>query len=187
MEVKKVLKIIKKELNISIISSIIYIILGIIIVLNPETTLNIVSTTISVLAIIYGMIMTIINIANIREEGNLIFGILLVVMGIALLIYPNSLNVLISLGIGIWFISSSVSRIKFAVLLKDIKELNWLIVLISAIITLLIGISFIFTPLSSAVALTTASAILMIVYSIIDIFEILFIKKNIKIIEKVLE
>lgn len=181
------LSIIKKELNMSIIASIIYAILGIIIVTNPETTLNIVSIVISISAIIYGIIVTIINIANIKEERNLIFGILLIVLGIALLIYPNSLTVLISLGVGIWFISNSISRIKLAILLKDVEELNWLIILVSAIITLLIGISFIFTPLISAITVTIISGILMVVYSIVDIFEIIFIKKNINVIQKVLE
>ena len=101
------LEIRKKELNLSIVVSIIYAILGFIIVANPVTTLNIVSYTVSISAIIYGIVITIINVANFKEEGNLLFGILLLVMGIALLIYPSSLNILISLGIGIWFIASS--------------------------------------------------------------------------------
>jgi len=181
------LEIMKKELNVSIIASIIYIILGFVIISNPQTALNIVSYTISISAIIYGIVITVINIANLKEEGNLLFGILLMVMGIALLIYPNSLNVLISLGIGIWFIASSVSRIKFATLLKDVQGINWIIILISAVITLMIGISFIFSPLASAVTLTTISGILMIAYSICDIFEIIFIKRNISDIEKALK
>lgn len=181
------LEIMKKELNVSIIASIIYVILGFIIVSNPQTALNIVSYTISISAIIYGIVITVINIANLKEEGNLIFGILLIVMGIALLIYPSSLNVLISLGIGIWFIASSVSRIKFATLLKDVQGINWIIILVSAVITLMIGVSFIFAPLASAVTLTTISGILMIVYSICDIFEIIFIKRNISEIEKALK
>ena len=181
------LEIRKKELNLSIIVSIIYAILGFIIVANPVTTLNIVSYTVSISAIIYGIVITIINVANFKEEGNLLFGILLLVMGIALLIYPSSLNVLISLGIGTWFIASSVTRIKFATLLKDVQGINWVLIIISAVITLMIGISFIFTPLVSAVTLTTVSGILMIVYSICDIFEIIFIKKHIKEIEKALK
>lgn len=181
------MKILKRELNVSIIVSIIYIILGIIIVSNPVTTLNIVSTSVAILSIIYGIIISIINIANIKEGDNLILGVLLIVLGISLLIYPTSLSILISLGVGISFISSSVNRIKFAVLIKDDKEFNWLIILFSAIITLLIGISFIFTPLLSAVALTAANGILMIVYSICDIIEIFFIKKNINVIETELE
>ena len=181
------LEIMKRELNVSIIASIIYIILGFIVISNPIATLNIVSITISISAIVYGIVITVINIANFKQEGNLLFGILLLVMGISLLIYPSSLNVLISLGIGIWFIASSVSRIKFATLLKDVQGINWIIILISAVITLMIGISFIFTPLASAVTLTTVSGILMIVYSICDIFEIIFIKRNIKEIEKALK
>ena len=181
------LNIVKKELNISIITSIIYIILGIIIVLNPGETITIVCKIIAILAIIYGIIISIINISNLKEEGNLIFGVMLIVIGVSLLIYPNSLSILISLGLGIWFISSSINRIKFAVLVKDVKEFNWLIILCSAIITLLIGIAFIFTPLSTVATLTTIGGILMIVYSICDLFEIIFIKKNIKVIEKVLE
>ena len=181
------LDIIKKELNVSIVTSIIYILLGVVIMLNPGITINIVSRTVAILSIIYGIIISIINIADIKEEGNLIFGILLIVLGISLLIYPSSLSILISLGIGIWFISSSVNRIKFAVLLKDSKEFNWLIILCSAIITLLIGIAFIFTPLASTVAVTTIGGILMIIYSICDMFEIFVIKRNIKVIEKALE
>lgn len=181
------LEIAKKELNVSIIASIIYIILGFIIISNPVTTLNIVSITVAISSIVYGIVITIINIADLKEEGNLIFGILLVVMGIALLIYPRSLNVLISLGIGIWFITSSVSRIKFAALLKNAQGVNWIILLISAVITLIIGITFIFAPLTSAVSLTVASGILMIVYSICDIFEVIFIKRNLSKIEKELQ
>lgn len=180
------LEIVKKELNISIISSIVYAVLGIVVVANPEVTLAVVSTIVAILSIIYGVIVSIINIANIKEGGNLILGIMLIVLGISLLIYPNSLSILISLGIGIWFISSSVNRIKFAVLLKNVQEINWLIILCSAILTLLIGISFIFIPLASAITLTTIGGILIIVYSVCDIFEVIFIKRKIDVIEKVL-
>ena len=179
------LQILKRELNVSIITSIVYVILGIVIVSNPEATLSIVGTTIAILAILYGIIVSIINIANIKEESRLIFGILLIVLGIALLIYPSSLSVLISLGIGIWYITSSVTRIKYSVLLKDIPEMNWVVLLVGAIITLIIGITFVFAPLASAVALTTFSGIMMIIYSVIDIVEVVFIKKNMKEIEEV--
>ena len=181
------LKILKKELNISIITSIIYIILGIVVMCNPETTLDVVGKTIAILSILHGIAIAFINITNLREENTLVFGIISIVMGVILLAYPSSLSILISLGIGIWYIASSVTRIKFAVLLKDVKEVNWILILLGSILTLIIGISFIFTPLSSAVALTTVSGIMMIVYSVIDIFEIIFIKKHIKAIEKVLE
>lgn len=181
------LNILKKELNFSIITSLVYIVLGGIIIFNPVTTLNIVGKIISILAIIYGIIISIINIANLKEEGNLSFGILLIIMGVALLIYPNSLSILLSLGISIWVISSSVSRIKFAILIKEVKDVNWVGILVSAIITLIIGIAFIFTPLSTAVEVTIISGILMIAYALFDIFEVVSVKRNINKIEKVLE
>lgn len=181
------LKILKRELNVSVITSIVYVILGIVIVSNPETTINIVGTVIAALAILYGVIISIISIANIKEESSLVFGVILVVLGIALLIYPSSLSILISLGIGIWYITSSVTRIKYTVLFKDIPEINWKFLLVGAIITLVIGITFIFAPLASAVALTAFSGIMMIIYSIIDIIEVILIKKNMKEIENVWE
>ena len=64
------LEILKKELNISIITSIVYIILGVIIVSNPETTISVVGTIIAILAIIYGIIVSIINMAKIKEENS---------------------------------------------------------------------------------------------------------------------
>lgn len=178
--------IIKKELNVSVIASIIYIILGIIIVLNPAETLKDLGIIIACFIIISGVAITIINITKLRIARNLLFGILLIVMGIALLVHPNSLSLLLSLGVGIWFIASSVSRIELAIMLKDVKGINWLLILIPAIITLLIGISFIFAPLASAVALAIVTGTFMIVYGVFDIFEILCIKKNIKTIEKAL-
>ena len=178
---------IKKELNISIISSIVYIILGIIIFKNPETMLHSISIAIALLAIIYGLIMTIINMSKIEDSTNLTFGILLIVVGISLLIYPNSLSILISLIIGIWFISSSVSRLRLAAMIKDTDEFNWKIILIISIITLLIGISFVFTPLASAIALARITGVLMIIYSVCDISEIVFIKKNITAIQNILK
>lgn len=181
------LKVLKKELNISIITSLVYIALGIVIILNPETIINMIGTIIAVLAISYGVIMTIINLVNIKEETSLVFGVFAIVLGIALLIYPSSLSVLLSLGIGIWFIASSITRLKFAIILKGVPELNWAIILISSLLTLVVGISFIFTPLASAVAITTLSGIMMVVYSVIDLFEIIFIKIHIKQIEEVLE
>lgn len=181
------LDILKKELNISIITSIVYIILGIVIISNPELTISIVGKTIAILSILCGIILTIINLTNIHEESSLIFGIFTLVMGIALLIYPNSLSILISLGLGIWFISSSVTRLKLAIVIKNAPEINWSIILMSSIITLMIGISFIFAPLASAVALTTVSGIMMVIYSIIDLFEIFFIKQHIDAIENALK
>ena len=179
------LSVVKRELNVSVITSLIYVVIGVIIVMYPEKVLDVISTGISILAIVSGIIVTVINIANLKEEGTLLLGIFLLVIGIALLIYPNSLNVLLSLLIGIWFISSSVTRIKFAILIKDVKEVNWSFIMVNSIVTLIIGISFVFAPLSSAVFITTISGILMVIYAVLDIIEVLFIKKNMKILEKV--
>lgn len=180
------LKAMKKELNMSIILSIVYVILGVIIISRPETVITVIGKVVAILGIIYGIVITIMNISDLEEENTLLRGILAIVMGIALLIYPNSLSILISLGIGILFISSSVARIRFSVFLRKVPEVNWIIILVSSIITLLIGISFVFAPLASAVTLATVSGILMIVYSVIDIFEIILLKIKMKAIEKVL-
>ena len=179
--------IVKKELNFSIVSSIIYIVLGIIIIIYPEDALKSIGIAVAILAMIYGIIITVINITNLQNAGNPIFGILLIVTGAVLLMYPNSLGILLSLLVGIWFISNSVSRIKLAVMLKNVKGINWLLLLLISIITLLVGITFIFAPLASAITLAIIVGVLMIVYSVCDIVEIIFIKKNIKTIQKALK
>ncbi|MBR1883969.1 MAG: DUF308 domain-containing protein [Clostridia bacterium] len=181
------LSVIKKELNISIITSIIYVVLGIAIIVNPETMLSIAGITIAILSIIYGIISIIINVRDIKSESSLVFGIISIVIGIVFLVYPDSLSFLISIGLGIWFIASSTTRIKFAILLKAVPTMNWALVLIGAIITLGIGVSFIFAPLASAVALTTITGVLMLVYSVIDLMEIIVIKMHIKDAEGVIK
>lgn len=173
----------KKELNVSIIASIAYILFGIVVLANPEITLGALGMTLGIFSVIYGIVLSIIGIANIREENSLIIGILLIILGITLLVYPNSLSILISIGVGLWYIVSSVAKIKFSVFLKEIPGTNWLLILIGSILTLFLGITFIFTPQISAVALTQVTGILMIVYSIIDIIEIITVKKHISEIE----
>ena len=57
------LEILKKELNISIITSIAYVILGIFVVTNPATAMNVAGIAFSIMAIVYGVIISIINIS----------------------------------------------------------------------------------------------------------------------------
>lgn len=178
------LKNLKNELNISIFSSIIYIILGIIIIANPVTTLAVVGYMLAIFSIVIGIAMIIINIGRIKEENNLLLGVLLLLMGTILLIYPGSFGVYISLVVGVWYIASSVTKIKLYANLKDVPGVNFILILIGSILTLILGVMFICTPLLSAVTLTMVSGIMMIIYAIIDIIEVITIKKHLKEIEK---
>jgi uncharacterized membrane protein HdeD (DUF308 family) len=180
-------KVIKKELNFSIVTSVIFVVLGMLLMFYPDRILGNVAFVIAILALAYGFIITAINFSELSSGGNPMLGVLLIISGIALLMYPKSLGVLVAMVVGIWFISDSVNRIKIAVILRDAKEPSWLLLFLVSVVSLIAGITFIFAPLESAIALTMLVGALMVFYSLFDIFGSVLIRRNFDAIEKALE
>ena len=179
----------KKNMNralwVSIISSMIFIILGIILVSHPETSLTMISYTISVLLVgngVYQMIMGYHNISLTLLDG-FSGGLLSILLGILILMKPVTLAVVIPLAIGIWFMISSSYKLRIALVLHSKKEPIWLTLLIMALVMMICGIILIFNPLSGLIALTKFLGILIIIYATIDIIEAILIKKNINLLD----
>lgn len=173
-------KIFKKTGWISILESLIFTILGAIIIWKPEGTLKVISYVLGIVFIIIG-IWKIINYFSAKGKYDfynyeLIYGLMAVIIGIVTMIYSNTIGSIFRIIIGIWIIYSSFMRMSLSVKLKALNLNVWIYSLILAIVMFICGLYIIMN--AGTVIITIG--IMMIVYSVIDIIEDVIFMKNVK-------
>lgn len=165
---------------ISIITSIVFAILGIIMILNPETTIEIVSSIIGLIIIVIGA-ERIVKYFAFRGDidffnNDVIYGIIAVLFGILIMTHSNTFVSVVRIVIGIWIAYSALTKINFALKLKKVQIKTWTLVFTLSTISLIAGILIMFTNTVSIVVMT---AIVMIIYAISDIIDEIILIRNI--------
>ena len=170
-------KVLKKSGTVSIIESIIFAILGIILIANPEATVKIISYIIGAGLILIGAY-KIYMYAKDKGKNDLynyqlIYGVMAIVIGLIAIIYISTIGTIFRIIIGIWIIYSAVVRASSALKLKTLNSNIWIYTLIIAIAMLACGL---YVVLNEGTVIVTIG-ILMIVYSVMDVIEnAIFIK-----------
>lgn len=169
--------ILKKSGYISLLISIIFALIGIIIIVNPTTTFNIISTIIGVCIIIAGIIKFFTSFSYKTTSGGtdfqMIFGSLIIVIaGIVTICYNSTIQSIISIMIGLWIIYSALIRFGLSVQLKAISFPIFILSMILSISMLICGIYVLF----NASAIMIWLGVIMLIYAVMDIIEeIIFI------------
>ncbi len=169
-------KYLKKDALETILVSIIFLAVGILIALNPETTIMAVSYVIGGIFILFG-IFKIINYISLKGNEDffnydLVFGTIGIIVGIIFIVQASLLNTILRIAVAIWLIYSGLIKGNVALKLKKFNIKAWWLALISAILMVLAGIYVI----SYSGILVATLGIFMIVYAVIDIInEIIFI------------
>ena len=174
------LKKLNKYTTFSIIISALLMVLGIVIFIYPVMTLKVFSYAVSILLILFGIYL-IVEDFRYRKVWLLfdfsLLGIVLLLLGIILLMYPSTLTVLMPIVLGIWFITSGIMKLKITSLLVNCDGLALSFVM--SILSILCGILFVVSPLSGALAMVSFMGILLFVYSLSDIIDMIIFKKNV--------
>lgn len=173
-------KIFKKTGWISILESIIFAILGIILINNPEGTIKFVSYALGAIFIIVG-IYKMINYISAKGKYSFynydfIYGLMAIIIGIITMVCSGAISSIFRIIIGIWIIYSSFMRMSLAIKLKAIDVKVWVYTLILALIMFVCGL---YITLNSGTIVVTIG-IMIIIYSIIDIIEDIIFMKNVK-------
>lgn len=172
-------KILKREGWSSVISAVVFLILGIIIVNNPDTIISTVSYILGGFLTIAGLIKI---ISYFSEKGNLdfenydlVYGIITAVVGLIFISHVTILESIFSILIAVWLIYEGLVRCTSAMKLKKYNIKVWWIVLVSALLMLFGGIYILAVP---NVIIVTVGAI-MIAYAIMDIIDGLVFVANV--------
>lgn len=173
----------KKMLLPSIISSIVFLLLGVIMFIYPELTLEVISKTIGFTIIGIGIVGVFQYLRN-REESsfkfNLIYVLTTVILGGLALYRYDIVSSIIPVVLGIWICFDSFIKLRMAIGIKNMGIKNYKYPLIMSIVSLLLGIFLVLNPFLTATFIVRLVAVSIIIYSVIDILQDYTISKYLK-------
>lgn len=181
----------KKVFNISIISSLLLFLFGLVLAVNAEGFIKSITVVIGVVLLLIG-VFPVIDYFRYRKEGlgasvGLISGIFSIVCGLMLLINEDLLMILIPVFIGVWMIINGINKIQVSFEIKDLGEKSWIITFIYSILIIVLGGYFIVNPISGATTVTSFIGIVLCIYAVLDIIDCIIIKVKVKSFKKELD
>lgn len=181
----------KKVFNISIISSLLLFLFGLVLAVNAEGFIKSITVAIGVVLLLIG-VFPVIDYFRYRKEGlgasvGLISGIFSIVCGLMLLINEDLLMILIPVFIGVWMIINGINKIQVSFEIKDLGEKSWIITFIYSILIIVLGGYFIVNPISGATTVTSFIGIILCIYAVLDIIDCIIIKVKVKSLKKNLD
>ena len=175
--------IVKKNTIVNLFNSLIFMIIGIILVTNPNGVLNIISYIICGALFLYGAI-NIFSYFKINDSKNnvsniiLFSGIFSIALGLTIVVFSSVFEALVRIIIGFIIIYNGVVKLKTSLYLKQNNISEWIYMFAISLIVILCGI-YIF--ITSGIIFITIGVI-TIVYGILDLIQnILYIKNYSKI------
>lgn len=174
------LKIILKKYSwASILESMMFAILGIILVCRPEGTVKMITGVLVTIFIVKG-ILKIINYFSSKGINDffnydLIYGLTSIFIGFVVMFYMNIIGSIFRIIIGIWIIYTSFVRINASIQIKRFGSEAWIYSFILALIMFACGLYVVI----NSNAIIVSIGIIMIVYTVIDIIENIIFMKNV--------
>ena len=181
--------IINKLFKSSIISSIALIAFGILLILQSEATIMMVSYVIGAVLIALG-VLAIINFLRSKSELyhlDIVYGIVCVILGVIVIQNPEAIASIIPFVLGLVIIINSATKLQYSFELYKEKNSLWLSTLVLSIIMVVCGIVLIFNPFKGAILLTRIVGIFILIYSVLDLISTFVISKTFKKIQNSIE
>lgn len=180
-------ELLKSSYRLSMAYSILFIIIGILLFVDPAGFVVLVSYLIGILLLVTGT-NNIISYSKNRDLAAskvlLVLGVILFIMGTFLIARPTFIGKIVSSIIGICLIINSLEKLLYLNYLTEKSSDSYIISLISGIVILLTGLFLTFNPLSGTLIVTQIIGVLIIIYSVMDLIEKFRFKKGFKNIKK---
>ena len=168
----------KKMFTLSIFSSIMFIVIGLLLFFKPGDTLKTISYIIGGLILVFG-IFGVARFSKSEKKGlnfDLIYAILSFVAGLIIIFNPEALASIIPVILGIWIVINSAIKIQYSFYIKSDTSKKWVATLTMSLITLVCGIVLLFNPFKAASYVAQAVGLFIIVYAVIDLVESFMLK-----------
>lgn len=158
-----------------ILTSMLFLILGILLIIKP-------SETISVISILLGMVLFIMGFLKLvdyftskdKEDYLLIFALIATVLGVIVLCCSDVITGIFRVALGIWIIASGIRNFQTSLVWKEVKSGLWTVTVLCALLMIIAGIVIL---VSTTLAIRIVG-ITIIIYAILDIIaRSIFIKK----------
>ena len=170
-----------------IIQALIFAIIGIFLIVQPELSTQIASYVIGGVCIAIGIVKCVDYFISKGKYDfynyDIVYGIIAIIIGLITIFCSGLIESIFRITIACWIIYSGLMRLSLSTKLHTAKIDMWSVSLILSLIMIVGGLCMLFQ--SGALALTIG--IIMLVYSIIDIIESLIFIKNIDKLDDIFE
>ena len=174
---EKIEKKVKSFINASIGTSVIFLVLGLIFLIAPDLSLDIIRWFLAIAALSAGLSIIIRNSMSraYAFSGTTIIGVMLVLIGLVFMFYPSIMNVFPIL-LGVWLIASAISSIGAATTLKNKSDSA--VIIFTGIVSIICGILLMANPWSGSISVIMLAGIMMMVHALANIIDLAVFKKN---------
>lgn len=168
-------KFLKRSSWTDIVISIIFVLLGTLLVVKPFETLGAISVILGVVFIAMGVLKLVeYYTSDPKEDYLLVMALVTVIVGVLILFASDTILSLFRIILGIWILISGVMDLQIVLEWREFKSPYWIISLIFAILMMFAGI----IVLVNKDILLKTMGIMVILYGILDIIDrIIFMKK----------
>ena len=175
----KMLKELKWE---AILTGVLYILLGIVALVIPETMQKTLGYLIGIVLIVAGLISIICYLLRDARENyyhnEFVFGLVGMVVGAAVLYKVEVIISLIPFILGILVLFSGCSKLQDAIDLKRLGYGSWIGMLVVAVINIILGIVLICNPFQAAIVLFRVLGVGLIISGVSDCFSTIYFARK---------
>ena len=148
-------------------------------IIQPAMSISVLIISLGIIVLLDGLLHIISYFRNSKEERTvtleLIRGVLNFIIGVIIILNPGSFVSFFAIIIGVWILIQSLIKFLFAFNMKAVEDKNWIIILILAIITFILGCVIVFNPLGFVKDITVIYGIILLITEIINIIEIVLV------------
>lgn len=168
----------KRSFQLSIYSSLVFIILGLLLAFFSNMTIALLAFILG-LCLIAGSLKYLYDYVK-NDTGMFDLGcfIIMLVLGLIVMFRYDFFAGILPFILGFIILISSASKLQMSLVFRQEKK-EWILSCVLASLGCVLGLLFIFNPFKSALLITQAIGIYMVVYGIIDLVECLVLRKNI--------
>ena len=165
----------RKGMRVNLISALLFLVIGIVLVTIPETTLAVISYSIEMILIIWGII-TIINYLRVESKYDVfgmgfVQGVICILIAVFLIINPLIITTILPICIGIFMIFGSLSRMQVAIRLNVWGQKPCRLNMFLAIVMFTVGLVIICNPFRTAAFIVQILGMGIIIYAVLDIIQ----------------
>ena len=170
--------------QLSTVTSVIFIVIGLFLIIKPETTLSLISYVLGIVILINGII-TLIRYYSNHEKSNLfdfglVFGIVEIIIAIIFISEPVALASIIPLILGIWIFINGIFKLQVALNLKHLNSASWIYSAVISCLSILLGLVLILNPFEGAIVITQIIGGFLVGYAVLDFLQSRTIKKTLQ-------
>lgn len=158
-----------------IVISLLFVILGILLIMKPSEMISVISILLGAILFIIGFLKLVDYFTSKDKEDYLLtFALVAVVLGVIVLFCSDVITGIFRVLLGIWIIASGIKNFQTSLVWKDSKSGLWTVTVLCSLLMIIAGIVIL---VSTTLAFRIVGIVILI-YAILDIItRVIFIKK----------